>query len=55
MKAYFQEYKKTSKYIKPKLTILKGEIDKFTNILGDINTLLSAKIIRRISVRKYKI
>lgn len=31
----------TSKYMKQKLTKLKGEIDKFTVITGDFNSQLS--------------
>lgn len=44
MKDNFQEYKRTSKYRKPKLVVLKEELDKSTDIAGDINTPLSARI-----------
>lgn len=43
-KDHFHEYKRTSKYRKPKLVVLKEELDKSTDISRDINTPLSARI-----------
>lgn len=39
-----QEYKRTSKYIRQKLLLLKGEKDKCRDILGGISISLSVKI-----------
>lgn len=54
MKGHFQDYKRTSKYRRSKLVVLKEELDKSTDIAGDINTL-SQQEYRRKSGRKYKI
>lgn len=44
-----QEYKRTSKYIRQKSLILKGEKDKSRDILGGISIPLSVKIQKKIS------
>ena len=38
-----QKHKRTSKYAKQKLIVLKGEIDKSTDFVGDINIPLSVR------------